>query len=227
MNKKVIVFAPHPDDETFGCGGTMAKKISEGYEVLVVILTDGRNAFSSVLNVESNPSPEEVKHIRKGEATQAMNVLGLPIANLVFLEFYDGKLKAYEKEVKEKILEILEKFPPFEVYYPIERDGHPDHQVANRILRSCFNKPGLKPIRYQYSISHKLKRLGPRIERAFDIYNDCIVDVDISEYLDIKKKACDMFKSEISIISNRQKRPVVQGFSRFLKDKERFYIDKS
>jgi LmbE family N-acetylglucosaminyl deacetylase len=227
MNKRVIVFAPHPDDETFGCGGTIAKKISEGYEVFVVVLTDGRYAFSRVLNVESNPSPEEVKCIRREEVTQAMNALGLPTDNLSFLEFEDGKLKAHEKEVKEKIFEMLEKFPPFEVYYPMERDGHPDHQAANRILRSCLNECGLKPIRYQYSVFHKFRRLGPRIERVFDIYNDCIVDVDVSQYLDVKKKACSMFKSEISIISNEQKRPVVKDIARFLRSKERFYIDKS
>ena len=227
MNKKIIVFAPHPDDETFGCGGTIAKKVSEGYEVFVVILTDGRNAFSNVLNIKSNPSPEEIKYIRKEEITKAMSVLGLPAANLFCWEFEDGRLAAHEKEAKEKTFGILEKFPPAEVYYPIERDGHPDHQATNRILRCCLNKRGLTPIKYQYSVLHKFRRFGPRIERLLDIYNDCIVDVDISDYLGVKKEACNMFKSEITIISNEQKRPIVEGITGFLRSKERFYIDKS
>ena len=46
-------FAPHPDDETWGCGGTVAKKISEGYEVLIMVLTDGRYAFQKMLGIES------------------------------------------------------------------------------------------------------------------------------------------------------------------------------
>ena len=65
MKKKtVIVFAPHPDDETWGCGGSIAKKISEGFEVIVVILTDGRYAFSEIFGINSDPTPEELKEIR-------------------------------------------------------------------------------------------------------------------------------------------------------------------
>lgn len=41
MNKRIIVFAPHPDHETLGCAGTIAKRLNEGYEVLLVVLTDG------------------------------------------------------------------------------------------------------------------------------------------------------------------------------------------
>lgn len=227
MNKRIIVFAPHPDDETFGCGGTIAKKISEGYDILVVVLTDGRNAFSRVLNIKVNPSPEEIKRIRREEVTKATGVLGLPTGNLLFCDIEDGTLEAQRKEVEKKICEVLKKYPPAEIYYPIERDANPDHRVTNVIVRTCVKKLELTPARYQYSITHMLSRLGPKIERFIDIYNDCIVDVDISEYLDLKREACDEFKSEISIISGKQKKPIEKNPSKYLKSKERFYIDKS
>ena len=51
MKKRIIVFAPHPDDETFGCGGVMAKRNSERYNVNIVVLTDGRHAYSTVLGI--------------------------------------------------------------------------------------------------------------------------------------------------------------------------------
>jgi LmbE family N-acetylglucosaminyl deacetylase len=107
MNKKVIVFAPHPDDETLGCGGTIAKKTSEGYEVFVVIITDGRHAFSKVLGINSDPNPEEIKQIRKEEVIKATRILGVPITNLLFLDFEDRTLEKHEKEAEEKIIEIL------------------------------------------------------------------------------------------------------------------------
>jgi len=65
MKKKIVVFAPHPDDETWGCGGTIAKKLREGYEILIVVMTDGRYAFKKVLGIDSDPTPEELKEIKK------------------------------------------------------------------------------------------------------------------------------------------------------------------
>ena len=53
MNKRIVVFAPHPDDETLGTGGTIVRKLNEGYEVVIVVLTDGRYAFSTVLGVNA------------------------------------------------------------------------------------------------------------------------------------------------------------------------------
>jgi len=68
MNKKLVVFAPHPDDETLGCGGTIAKRVREKWEVLIVIMTDRKYAFHKVLdNVYSAPIPEQLKEIRKKE----------------------------------------------------------------------------------------------------------------------------------------------------------------
>jgi FkbM family methyltransferase len=60
-----------------------------------------------------------------------------------------------------------------------------------------------------------------------DIYYDCIVDVNVSEYISVKKEACNVFKSEISKISNEQKRPIIKDVAIYLTNKERFYIDKN
>ena len=57
LEHNVIIFSPHPDDETLGCGGTIAKKVKEGYQVKIVFMTDGRNAFSKILKINSCPSP--------------------------------------------------------------------------------------------------------------------------------------------------------------------------
>lgn len=227
MEKTIVVFAPHPDDETFGCGGTVAKKIREGYKVIVIIITDGRHAFSKILNIKVNPSPEEMKHLRRNEVIEATKVLGLPVTNLVFWEIEDGTLEAQKKALEGKVCEILEKYLPVEVYFPLAGDAHPDHQATNRVVRNCIKKLKLPLVKYQYSIGFRLMRIGPRIERLLDTYKNRIVDVDISDYLDLKKEACNKFKSEISIISNEQKNPIEKNLSKYLENTERFYIDKS
>lgn len=76
------MFASHPDDETFGCGGTIAKKQSENFDVLILVTTDSKNLFRNLLGIEHNPSPTEVCQTRKLEVLRAVKVLGVPTNNV-------------------------------------------------------------------------------------------------------------------------------------------------
>ncbi len=221
-DKTAIVFAPHPDDETLGCGGTIAKRIDEGYKVFVVILTDGRHAFSKVLNITSTPSPEEIKQIRKKEVTESVSILGVPKSNLFFFDFEDCTLSEYEKEVEQAVTAFIEDHFPDEVYFPLKRDGHPDHQAANRVISRCLQKRNLENTGFQYSITHKFSRVGPQFEKMIGFLSNRMRAVDISEYLDIKKQAVEEFKSEIRIFLSNQKSPIV-NIKGHLENKELFY----
>lgn len=228
MNKrKIIVFAPHPDDETWGCGGIIAKRVSEGYEVLIFILTDGRHAFSIGLGIYSDPTPEKLREIRQKEAKRAVRILGVKEENLLFLDFEDGMLERNEREVQEKVEEILAENPlPMEVYFPYEKDYHVDHRVTNRIVRNAIKKLGLRTIQYQYSISQWYGRIGPLIDSFLNVFRHNMIRVDISEFLSLKESAAREFKSGISIISSQQQKPLVKGIGKFLKRQEVFYVDR-
>lgn len=220
------MFAPHPDDETLGCGGTIAKKIAEGNEVIIVVITDGRHAFSEMLGITSDPSPEELKCIRKDEVTMATKILGVPKKNLYFLDFEDGTLERHEREAEEKIVEVLKKYSPVEVYFPFIKDCHPDHRATNRIVNRCMQDLGLTAMKYQYSIALKYTRIGPLIEKLLNLVKKNMLKVDISEFLSVKEKAVKEFKSEVSIISSKQKKPIEEKIDRYLKNEETFYIAK-
>jgi len=225
MNKKIIVFAPHPDDETLGCGGTIAKKIAEGYEVIVVVMTDGRNSLFKDLGIESDPSPEELKEIRKDEVKRATKILGLRVENLLFLDFVDGTLDKCESEAQDKVTKILRDNTPLETYYPHEKDCHPDHRATNRIVRNVIGKNRVLVTKWRYMIAHKYARIGPLIGGFLDLFRRGIVRIDVSKYLSLKKTALNEFRSELSIISTKQSRPRTKTFMRFLKRREKFYID--
>jgi LmbE family N-acetylglucosaminyl deacetylase len=226
LKGRVIIFAPHPDDETLGCGGTIAKKIAEGYEVFVVVMTDGRFLLLKSFGIVDDPSPEETKEIRRCEVLRATKILGMPEENVVFLDFIDGTLEENERAAEEKVAAILEKYAPSEVYFPYEKDGHPDHQAANRIVRRAVEKLGIKPAVYRYTIMHKFARFGPLIESFLSIFKRNRVHVDVSEFLPLKREAVKEFKSELTAISPRQSKPHTKDFKKFLKKKETFYIDK-
>jgi LmbE family N-acetylglucosaminyl deacetylase len=226
MDKTVIVFAPHPDDETLGCGGTIAKRIRQGYEVLVVIMTDGRYAFKDILDIHFDPTPEELKQIRKEEVKRATKILGVPEENLIFLDFVDGTLKDNEKKAEEKVTEILSEQQPVEIYFPYKNDGHPDHQVTYRIVKNSIRKLAISASAYQYSITPQYARVGPIIDRLLRHFKNHMVYVDISMFLPMKEAALQEFESELTTVSCNHRKSVINGVKRFLNSKEVFYIEK-
>jgi len=222
--KRIVVFAPHPDDAILGCGGTIAKRTEEGFEVLIVMMTDGRHAFS-LLGIDSEPSPEEVKRIRREEFFRASRMLGVPEKNLFFFDFEDGTLEKHWKEAVDRTVGILKRYWPADVYYPFRRDCHLDHTATNHIIREALHQLRFEGS-YEYTIIHKAARFGPAVEMLISFFKRNRVEVNISEFLNLKKKAISQFESEITIISSKQKEPLHESVSKFLKSKEVFYKDR-
>jgi LmbE family N-acetylglucosaminyl deacetylase len=219
-----MVFAPHPDDETLGCGGTMMKRAGEGYEVVVVVMTDGKYALLKEFGGDSNPTPEELKKIRKEEVIRATERLGVSNKNLLFLDFEDGGLGERRKEVEKKVIELLREYSPVEVYFPYVKDTNADHHIASLIIRGSIEKLGLPVRGYQYSIFQKYARVGPVKDRFLNIFRRNLVCVDISQFLQQKKAAVKEFRSQTTIISDKQKTPVVENVDWFLGNEEIFHL---
>ena len=120
---KTLVFAPHPDDEVFGCGGALIKHIQQGYLVKVIIVTDGGFPV-----VEQQDIPE-YKEIRKEESRKAAKIIGY--GEPEFLAYPDGELKNEEKIVLH-LLEIIVQFQPQNIYLPAPTEIHPDHLALSK-----------------------------------------------------------------------------------------------
>ena len=224
MKKKIVVLAPHPDDETLGCGGTIAKKISEGFEVFIILVTDGRHAYSKALGIELNPTPEELSQIRRQEFINATSTLGVPETNLRFLDFEDGTVQKNEKEVETRIAGIMKELQPAEMYFPFKQDSHPDHQALNRIALHGLRELGLDCGAYEYSIMHKYARVGPVAERMASLWKRNMIKVNISGFLDIKKKAISQYKSEIPVVCGKKNSALRREIEYFIRKDEVFYV---
>lgn len=236
MNKKAIVFAPHPDDETLGCGGTIARRLSEGYEVFVVFMTDGRHALAE-FGISSAPTPFEMKGMRREDALRATKILGLQEKNLFFLDFEDRTLEKHEGLVQEIILQILKDVSPVEVFFPQEREYNIDHRVTNTIIRRAIDISNLHPIEYRYAIAWSFPLyllIHVMNEHTFDLLTSKflkrdLIHVDISKFLLLKKMAIEEYKSQITVLSSGQKRPALKHsfLKRFLKNEEKFFVNTS
>jgi len=129
---KVLVIAPHPDDETLCCGGTIMNFTEKGDKVKVVIVTDGRyGSFSEELK-----GTEELVKIRKEEALRVFEILG--VKDFEFLGFEDSKVSEKIKEVEEKLSKILKEYSPDIVFSPSPCDLHPDHAEIGKIILKLF-----------------------------------------------------------------------------------------
>ena len=98
-NDRILVFAPHCDDEVLGAGGTILKAINTGAQVSVVLITNGdNNFFSTVLELET-VYPDAAKYIEAGEERQKESIdalvsLGMNEKDILFLGYPDRGVKS-------------------------------------------------------------------------------------------------------------------------------------
>ncbi|MCF8120602.1 MAG: PIG-L family deacetylase [Deltaproteobacteria bacterium] len=120
--KRALVLAPHPDDETFGCGGTLALHANAGDPVKVVFLTNGGAGEAS-----GKTDKSQYVRLRREEARKACACLGVP-----HLEFwpYEDRCLAGSRGALGRMMDLLEDFRPEIVYVPSPLEFHPDHRAV-------------------------------------------------------------------------------------------------
>ena len=126
----IVVLAPHPDDETLGCGGLLATASQLGLEPRVAFLTDG-----AASHTDSPTWPKErLAEVRKAEALAALSDLGVPERCAMFLGWPDSApYPAGSAQHRRSIAELLEwfaTFTPKSLWAPWPQEAHCDHEAA-------------------------------------------------------------------------------------------------
>jgi len=134
LRASAVVFSPHPDDETLGCGVTIFRKKTVGAEVKIVFMTDGANSHSHLI------SGEQLKAIRRDEACAATRKLGLNNDDLIFLDFKDGGLTENKDGAIRNVVQILLEKKPQQLFIPYFRDPLPDHIATNMIVHAALKQ---------------------------------------------------------------------------------------
>jgi len=132
----ILVIAPHPDDESIGCGGALWNHTQRGDRVSVVYLTSGE------LGLKHLPH-EKAWAIREAEARKASKILGL--AEPAFLRCRDWFLGESIEMTAAALEPALKAAAPEMVYLPHPLEWHPDHKAALPIFRSAAEQCGIAP----------------------------------------------------------------------------------
>jgi LmbE family N-acetylglucosaminyl deacetylase len=169
----VLVVAPHFDDETIGCGGTILRHRAAGAKVAVLYLTDG--TFGN-RELKHDPS---LTAIRKGEARRAAELLGG--LELRFLDLPDRGLKP-DGAMVDAVAGHVREIKPAVVYLPSIFDTHPDHVAA------C------------HATSAAAARVAPHaVLREYEVWAPLVPNrlADVSDVLETKLAALRCFASQL------------------------------
>lgn len=145
----LAVFA-HPDDESFGVGGTLAKYAREGVEVSLVVATSGE---AGEISDTSLARPDNLGQVRRQELQCAADTLG--VQSLRVLDYPDGRLADVDwTEAEGRLVSIVREVRPNVVitFDPLGVYGHPDHIAIHRLTLMACQSAG-DPDQYRDQLS--------------------------------------------------------------------------
>jgi LmbE family N-acetylglucosaminyl deacetylase len=217
------VFAPHPDDETLGCGGTIIKKKRLGAPLQVVFLTDGTQS-------PRNVPAAKLKPLREQEALEACRTLGVEQHCVSFFGFEDGTLAARVPEAREQVTQFLLRHRAEQIFVPYRRDFDPglDHPATRQIVLSALCTLKSPVTLFEYPIwfwrhwpwSKMLVQGPPRRWRALKHtrlvnwgsllgFRHCVA---VDDVLELKKAALVKHASQVSGLARIQSSDFVKWF---------------
>lgn len=149
-----LVIAPHPDDETLGCGATIARMRSLGTPVSVLIISDGGQS----------PRPDgmtvsELLAARRGEAEKALASLGVDASRTRMLDFPDGCVGSSPSALHEAVREAIAANQVSQVMVTSQRDRHPDHAAVAKATLDVITRHFPAVRLYEYAVWQRLPGL--------------------------------------------------------------------
>src|SRR5438552_3924235 len=136
---RLMAVLAHPDDESLGLGGTLAKYASEGVEIALLTATRGESGRYLGHHDQRHPGPAELGRIREAELRAAASTLG--VRELSLLDYHDGKLdRADPHEAVARIASHVRRARPQVVitFGPDGAYGHPDHIAISQLTTAAL-----------------------------------------------------------------------------------------
>lgn len=241
LKRSAIVFAPHQDDETLACGGTILRKKAQGAEVRLVFLTDGGGSHTYWM------PPEKMRQQRKQEAFACAQSLGLHADEVTFLRFPDGQLSQHVKDAAGQALNLLERFRPQEIFLPHRGEPPADHVAANQAVMAALTQLGNEITLYEYPVWYwyhwpwvnliqKKRRdtllvIQQTLRAAFGLrlFKQFNLAINITPVMDGKRAALEQYCSQMSHLVPDPNWPTLQDVSNgqwldcFFQGRELFY----
>ena len=194
MQNRVLVFAAHPDDEVFGCGGTIAYHRSVGDPVGVCYLSEGVSSRYDLDKFNDPSSWRQDLIDRENMARQAASILDFEIIDFLRLP----NLRAEDLpllDIVKQVMPILESYQPTTVYVHFPGDLNTDHTVTFNAVYTALRPSTWNQVKqilcYEVVSSTEWASniLPPRFNP--DTY------IDIEEFFELKMKSISAYEFEM------------------------------
>lgn len=199
--KSILVVAPHPDDEVFGCAGLLAGLSAQNKQTDVLFLTDGAASHKGCCDVQAST----VSKMRRQLSVQADQLLGIPKDRLTFLDGADGHLprknQAGFEEMSKIIATCIRQKKPMAVFCPHPFEGWADHIAASELTVAAMEQgaPEKRPHLYYYCVWFWYSL---SLKKAFSIDWRKARLLDISEQLPLKRKVMNTYINALAPCGN-------------------------
>ena len=193
---KVLIIAPHPDDEVLGCGGTIKKYTNLGNEVSLCVVTKAYTPDWSEEFIRNRPN--EIKKASEILGIKKIYHLGYPTAMLDTIS---------QKKLNDSIYDVIKKTKPDTVFIPHNGDISKDHQIVSE-----SSLVAIRPM-----LNHKIKQLMfyevlsvTEFGQQIKIFNPNLY-FNISETFDTKIEAMKIYNSELKYPSHPRSIEIIKA----------------
>jgi LmbE family N-acetylglucosaminyl deacetylase len=196
-SRRVLVVAPHPDDETLGCGGLITRLAQQGSSFYIIFITDGGASHRG----SKAWSRARLAACREQEAIEALNRLGVGSEPRAFFRLPDAAMPPRKSQqwtaAITKLETILRGFQPDLALLPWRRDPHCDHRDSWRLTNDAIERGDVRPLVLEYAIW--LDEFGapadyPRPEEAQ------VIHIDVSRAIGEKRAAIAAHQSQTTAL---------------------------
>lgn len=203
----ILVFAPHPDDEILGCGGIMAKHAAQGDSVFVCVATCGHPPiFNDDLMKE-----QKWPHTLYPEIKKSHEIIG--VKETFYLDCPAADMESVKRfELNGKLIDLIQKIKPDEVYIPHFGDMQKDHTILAEAIMVAVRPKYKHRVQsvYAYETLSETEWNIPHAANAF-IPN---VYVDVSEYLPQKLNAMGCYQSQLGAFPDPRSIEAVESLAK-------------
>ncbi|MBD1874430.1 PIG-L family deacetylase [Nodosilinea sp. FACHB-131] len=198
LNAPVLVVAPHPDDETLGCGGAIAQLRARGCPVYVLVISDGTRSHPR----SQQYPPPRLRQVRQAETLAALALLQVTADCVMFLNLPDGEVPhlsppsdrpptAAAQTALELCQIYLRQTAPQTIFVPYQFDPHRDHRASWQLMQGAIASLPQPPRCLEYPIWDWDPRQRQPLAEGYRARR-----LDVSAQVELKRQAIHCYRSQ-------------------------------